>query len=135
MLRKIPQFLRFCIVGGIAFVVDTAFLELFITLGSATATARIASLAIALHVSYFLHGIFTYQDHRGYTRATWLQFMGSNLVGALINYVTFLLVVELVPFADERLTRLAGMVTGTAVSMGFNYWANQRFAFARKDAS
>jgi putative flippase GtrA len=134
MRHLIPEFLRFCIVGGIAFVTDYAFLELFAHFGLAVAIARIGSLIIALHVSYFLHGVFTYRGHRGYTRATWLQFMGSNIFGALINYGLFLAVVALIPFDDARLTRLAGMVIGTAISMGFNYWANKRFAFARKDA-
>lgn len=134
MIRfAIPEFLRFCIVGGIAFVTDTLFLEWFVHLGIATAVARVLSLAIALHVSYFLHGVFTYRGHRGYTRATWLQFMGSNIIGALINYGIFLLVVQLAPFEDARVTRIAGMVIGTAISMGFNYWANKRFAFARKE--
>lgn len=133
MRFAIPEFLRFCIVGGIAFMADYALLELFVRLGTGTATARMVSLALALHVSYFLHGVFTYRGHRGYTRATWLQFMGSNILGALINYGLFLLVVALAPFADDRFTRLAGMVIGTAISMGFNYWANKRFAFARKE--
>lgn len=129
----IPQFLRFCIVGGIAFVTDYAFLELFAHLGIAVPIARICSLAIALHVSYFLHGIFTYRGHRGYTRATWIQFLSSNIFGALINYGLFLAIVALVPFDDDRLTRLTGMIIGTAISMGFNYWANKRFAFASKE--
>ncbi len=134
MLRLvIPEFLRFCIVGGIAFVVDATWLELFVHLGLAIAIARIVSLTIALHVSYFLHGIFTYRGHRGYTRATWTQFLLSNIVGALVNYGIFLGVVALTPFADDRLNRLTGMVVGTILSMGFNYWANKRFAFARAE--
>ena len=133
MRLVIPEFLRFCIVGGIAFVTDYSMLELFVHFGVATAIARIVSIAIAMHVSYVLHGVFTYRGHRGYTLATWAQFMGSNIFGALINYALFLLVVWLADFDDEHLTRLSGMVIGTAISMGFNYWANKRFAFASKE--
>lgn len=133
MRHLIPEFLRFCIVGGIAFVTDTACLELFVYLGFTTALARMLSLTIALHVSYLLHGCFTYDGHRGYTRATWLQFLGSNIFGALMNYAIFLGVVHLALVGNERADRLAGMVIGTALSLGFNYWANKRFAFARKE--
>ena len=134
ILIPIPEFMRFCIVGGIAFFSDTALLELLVHLGLETAVARLFSLPIALHVSYFLHGIFTYRGHRGYTRATWIQFMTSNGVGALINYSIFLGIVAFAPFTEDRLTRLAGMFIGTVFSMGFNYWANKRFAFASKES-
>lgn len=132
-MKHLPEFLRFCVVGFTAFCVDTALLELLVRLGLSGFVARCISLGVALQVSYFLHGLYTYRNHQGYSVRRWLQFLGSNLVGALINYLVFVGVLFVAPFGEGFLTRLCAMVTGTAVSLGFNYWANKRFVFLAKE--
>ncbi|MFZ4542109.1 MAG: GtrA family protein [Rickettsiales bacterium] len=129
----IPEFLRFCIVGSIAFLVDVGLLETLVTIGFLAYVARIASIAVALQVSYALHGLFTYQNHKGFSRTSWATFMASNLIGASVNYVAFILVLHAALGNCPENSRLIALVAGTAIALGFNYWANRRYAFGRKE--
>lgn len=125
------EFLRFCVVGFLAFLVDSGLLELLVLTGLSPVTARAASIAVALQCAYFLHGAFTFRAHRGYSRAGWGKFMLSNLMGAALNYGVFLLVLAVQVSTDARIARLAALLSGTMVALLFNYWANRRFVFAR----
>lgn len=133
MKKHLPEFLRFCVVGFTAFCVDTALLELLVRLGLSSFLARCISLGVALQVSYFLHGVYTYRNHQGYSIRHWLQFIASNLLGAGINYAVFVVMLFVAPFGEGFLTRLSALVAGTAVALGFNYWANRRFVFIPKE--
>lgn len=133
MRKHLPEFLRFCVVGFTAFCVDSALLEVMVRLGMGQILARCISLGLALQISYLLHGIYTYRNHQGYSVKHWLQFIGSNLVGALVNYLVFIAVLFAAPFGEGFLTRLSALVAGTAVALFFNYWANKRFVFIAKE--
>ena len=127
------ELLRFVMVGFFGFCVDAMLLELFVRIGFVPAIARIFSIALALQVSYALHGIFTYRNHRGFNRKSWLRFMASNLIGAAINYGIFLAVLAADLAHEPRASRMIALVTATAITLSFNYWANRRFAFAHKE--
>lgn len=135
MRARMQELLRFIIVGGIAFVVDAGLLELLVSTGLATFVARIFSIAAALQVSYVLHGGFTYREHAGYSKAGWLKFMASNLIGNCLNYAMFVAALSLTITKDARDARLIALVAATLVAMCFNYWANRRFAFRHERQS
>ena len=125
MSARLHEFLRFALVGFVGFVVDAGLLELAVFLGLPAQSARVISILLALQVTYTLHGRFTFRRHGGYSRRAWLQFMLANLIGALLNYGTFLLLL----IDDTRPTRLVALLGGTGVGLCFNYWANRKFAF------
>lgn len=127
-----PEFLRFCLVGGVAFLIDAILLEGLVYAGIAASVARIISIAIALQASYLMHSAFTYRGHRGLTRTSWLAFLSSNLIGAGLNYGVFLLVLHAALGDCPENTRLIALLAGTLAALMFNYWANRRFAFRRQ---
>ena len=131
-LHRLPEFFRFCLVGFAGFCTDYGALEALVHLGLPTLIARVFSMAIALHVTYLLNGLFTFHGHGGFTRRSWGQYLITNLTGALINYLTFLLVLTQVDLSIGSLSRLVAILCGTATSLGFNYWANRRFAFRKE---
>lgn len=126
------RFFRFLLVGGAAFLVDYTLLEFLMLAGLSSPWARTFSLAIALQFSYFAQGAFTYHGHAGYSIRQWLRFIGSNLLGAFINYAIFMLAITHAPLYNTHIKNLVGLVAGTTIALGFNYWANQRFVFHRK---
>lgn len=134
MLLRLHEFLRFCLVGGVGFVVDAGLLEFLVSLGLSAWAARILSIALALQVTYLMHGAFTFRDHGGYSRARWLAFLSCNALGAAINYLLFLAVLMLAPFGEPFLDRQSALITGTAVALFCNYWMNRRFVFRKEDA-
>lgn len=132
MHPRFAEFFRFCLVGGTAFVVDTSLFELFVAAGCPVKLARLPSIAIAMQVSYLLNSHFTFRHHAGVSMASWLRFIASNSVAALLNYSVFFLLLHFVLDADNLLARQTALVSGTAVGLVFNYWANRRFTFAAR---
>lgn len=123
------EFLRFCIVGGIAFLVDALILE-FLVLGQVpAATARVISIAFALQVSYLLHRRFTFSALHAHSTRRWGKFMATNLVGALVNYSVFLGLLTVALSKDADISRALALLGSTAVALMFNYWANRRLVF------
>lgn len=132
MFARFHQFLRFCVVGLIGFVVDAAALELFVWFGLPAPFARVISMNIALQCTYLMHRSFTFKGH-GNPRKAWIKFMAANLTGALINYLVFLAALTYSPFSEPLLQRQFALFCGMGVAVNFNYWATRRFVFgARK---
>jgi putative flippase GtrA len=134
MIIPTSEFLRFCIVGLIAFVVDAAVLFALVYVGLTDAIARSVSLTLGMQTAYILNARFTFRGHRGIGLATWASFVTSNLLGAALNYLIFLAALHWVPITHADALRLLAIICGTGVGLIFNYWANRRFAFARKDS-
>jgi putative flippase GtrA len=127
------EFLRFCRVGGIAFVLDAMILEFLVWLGLTALVARVVSIGVVLQFSYLLHSRFTFRNHERSGASIWLSFISSNLIGAIINYAVFCLVLYAQLMESEQISRLIALVAGTGVALFFNYWVNRRFFFLRKE--
>lgn len=126
---RMIEFLRFCIVGFLGYLVDSAAMEALVYAGLSAAMARVISIPTALQCTFLLHGAFTFRAHGGYTRRAWITFMGCNLMGALINYLIFLAALQVIHLPQALWNRQLALVCGMAVAMWFNYWANRRFVF------
>lgn len=129
---RIHEFMRYCLVGLVGMGVDAGILELSVGAGIAPLVARVMSMACALMTTYTLHGRFTFRVAGLADRSRWLKFMASNLLGAAINYGVFALLLFTLPFTDARASRFVALAAGTAAGLGFNFWANRRFVFARE---
>jgi putative flippase GtrA len=127
------EFLRFCLVGLLGFMVDAGLLELLVAYGLPAAFARVGSITVALQFTYFVHGTFTYRAHAGYNLVGWARFMASNALGGAINYTVFVALLAAPLGTTEQTSRLLALFAGTGLALLFNYWANRRFAFAHKE--
>lgn len=151
---RMKEFLRFCLVGGIGFIVDSVVTNvLFFILAKENMdmvlVARIIGIFVALQVTYALHRVFTFRTQTPHSSRNWLKFMQFNLIGAAVNYVVFIIVGAFLtrwiapyisasesfymPLFDAQ-TLLFGVVesaviAGTIAGLLFNYWANRRFVF------
>lgn len=123
------RFMKFCVVGGIGFLVDAMLLELGVRAGLITPVARLFSVMVAMQVTYALHRAFTFREADVRGVRPWAKFLLSNALGAAVNYGVFLGVLAVLVLDSALLERQAALVAGTAVALGFNYWANKRFVF------
>jgi putative flippase GtrA len=124
---NIHRFLRFCVVGGVGFLVDAGMLELLVSMGIDTLAARILSIIVALHVTYVLHTHYTFNAAR--TWRNWRGFLLSNSIGATVNYGTFFLLLLALEGSTPVLQRQIAILGGTAIALVLNYWMNRRFVF------
>ena len=127
------QFLKFCFVGGIGFVVDAgSFTILTSQLGMDLVTARFISAAgFGMTTTWLLNRSLTFRGHSGgRIWVEYLRFAFANGLGLLINIGTHTVLVENVDVV--RRYPILGIVAGTAVGLGFNFTTSKYFVFRRK---
>lgn len=123
------QFLRFCAVGGIGFLVDAGLLWLLL---QATALgpygARVLSFLAAATVTWSIHRRFTFPDAPRTRRGRqWLHFVAVNGGGAFVNYGVFAVLVATTDvFAQNPVLAVAA---GSVVALIVNFLANRHWVF------
>ncbi len=132
MKKPLPEFVRFCIVGGFLFVIDATLVEIIVHQGISPFVARLISLSIGMQIAYVAHGIFTFRNHIGFNKRSWLSFQSTNIMGACINYGVFTIVLSLMGEEHGMISRVSAIVVGTGVALFFNYGMNRYFVFKRK---
>jgi putative flippase GtrA len=139
------ELLKFGMVGGTAFVVDTAiFLGLKDTvLSSKPVTAKVISTLVATIVSYILNREWSFKTRGGRERhhEAGLFFLvsaiGLVLTAAplwLSRYGLHLETPDVSRFAQEVADFVSAQIVGTIVAMVFRWWAFRRFVFPHADA-
>jgi putative flippase GtrA len=126
------QFLKFCLVGGIGFVMDAGSYNLityFFGLGP-FASRLISAGGFGMTTTWLLNRSLTFRNQRGGPIWTeYLRFAAANGIGLSLNIGTHTLLVDNVglfaAFPD------LGIVAGTAVGLVFNFTGSKYFVFRR----
>lgn len=122
------QFLRFCLVGTVGFLIDAATLQGLMALGLGPLVARLFSFLLAATGTWLLNRRYTFDSTapRGLWRE-WLHYLAVNGVGGGINY--FCYAVALLTLETVRAQPVLGVAIGSVVAMVFNYLANKHLVF------
>lgn len=123
------QFLRFCIVGGLGFIVDAGVLLLLLDhTGLGPYLARLVSFLVAATMNWLLHRRFTFphapRDRRG---RQWAQFIAANSVGGALNYGVYAVLIATSPWFAVAPVR--AVAAASAVALGVNFAANRKWVF------
>ena len=111
------QFVRFGLVGLSGMAVDLTVFATLLAAGVVLPLASAGAIAIAMTWNFCGNRVWTFSDRR---RASWLrqylEFCGSCLLGASLNWATRVLLWRYVPFFSEHelLAAAAGVAAGTA---------------------
>ena len=125
-------FVRFAVIGALGYVVGVSVLAL--TTGRLKlefAAGNALSIFIAMAFTWQGNRYFTFADKRarGFVGALqeWLKFMGANGVGALVNYLTALVLVHYAaaPFNNKFLAQAIGVLVGLV----FNFTLSKTLVF------
>jgi len=112
---------RHAAVSLVGFAVDAAVLRGAIALGLEPAWARVASLALAMHVTFLANGCFVFRclrRDRGLLRQ-WFAYLLANAFGNLCNYWIFVTLVSLHrPWLSRPIVALA---CASLTAWGINY--------------
>ncbi|SDG57742.1 GtrA family protein [Pseudonocardia oroxyli] len=138
------ELLKFAMVGGSTWVIDTAvFLILKGTvLAEKPLTAKIIAVLVATIVSYVLNREWSFRTRGGRERhhEALLFFLISGVGVAVYSaplaasrYLFHLQVPEVSLLTQEVADFVSGQILGTLVGMAFRWWAFRRFVFPEKD--
>ena len=141
---KHRELVKFALVGGTTWVIDTAAFWLLKTtvLAEKPLTAKIMAVLVATIVSYVLNREWSFRTRGGRERhhEAALFFLVSGIgVGvysaplAISRYVFNLAVPEVSLLTQEIADFLSGQVIGVLAGMAFRWWAFRRFVFPDQD--
>jgi putative flippase GtrA len=126
-------FIRFGMVGGAGFVVDEAVLTLgHYGLGLNPYAARVISILAAMTFTWWGNRTFTFAAHAanesaGAIAREWVKFVLANALGAVVNYVSFTLLVRYAPAPLSN--PLLATAIGVGIGLVFNFTLSKRFVF------
>ncbi|ESR25708.1 GtrA family protein [Lutibaculum baratangense] len=120
-----PQFMRFCLVGGVAFVVDVVVLLALRELGWPLVAARTVSIWAAMSVAWFLNRRMTFKSDDPRRFHEYLRTMTANGIGAVTNLLVFTAALALWPDVGT----IGAFMAGSLVALAVNFLGNRRFAF------
>lgn len=130
MLKKIPDgFLPFACVGAVGFIVDAGILNwLIFSHGWDHYTARIASFAVAVLVTWFLNRnwAFRHQASANKTRE-YSAYLTVQTIGAALNFAIYSACIFLFPWFKQY--PILPLAIGSGIAMLFNFAASRRYAF------
>ncbi|MGI4876561.1 MAG: GtrA family protein [Janthinobacterium lividum] len=119
-LRAMPawtgQVIRFGITGGLGFVIDAGVLWLLIRAGVSPYAARVASIACAIVLTWWLNRRMTFRTAAPPSWREFGAFFLQSLAGAAVNYAIY----SAMLWAGAPV--IAGLVVGTAIASVFNFF-------------
>lgn len=125
------EFLRFGVVGTAGFVVDTAVLYGALAAGAGLYGGRVLSYLAAATSNWALNRAWTFrQAGRASATRQWMLFLLVNLVGFILNYSTYALLVANVPFVTAH--PVLGVAAGSLAGLSGNFVLSRRFVFGRR---
>jgi len=116
------QFLRFALIGGAGFCVDTGVLYLLHEAGLSLYIARLFSFMAAASFTWLGNRHYTFNSGREGRRsisAEWLHYVLAMGAGGLCNYAVFATLIAL--YSGFRQHPWMAVAAGTAVGMSLNF--------------
>jgi len=127
------QFLRFCIVGTIGFVVDAAILLALVSaLGADPYAARVVSFLAAASVTWWLNRRFTFAVVARPSGAEWTRYVAFMTLGALANYGAYAIAITVSDFVRANLW--LGVALGSVCGLAINFITSRAFVFGERRA-
>ena len=128
--RLDPEFVRFVVVGGLGFVMDTGLLQVFLRLGLGYYTGRIPSFLIACAVTWVINRLWTFKSGRqtGKARSAAL-YLGVQCVGWGANLLVYGLCLFLFPGLKQWPLIMLPLALGAGSGMVVNFLGSKHLAF------
>ena len=130
------ELLKFVVVGGFCFVLDTVLSTALFQGGIGPTTSKIVSTVVATVVSYLGNRLWSFShrvdDDRGH-RQDLLIYSAINVLGLIITLIP----VDVTHYLLGEKSTLAfsvSSVAGTLVATVFRFWAYRRYVFVAEPA-
>ena len=124
------QFLRFVLVGGVAFVVDAAIVQwLVVGMSLNPYLARGVGFLTAASLTWVLNRRYTFETKTQPSPREWGVYLGLMVMGGGVNYATYALLIASVAVVAEQ--PWLGVAAGSVAGLGVNFLTS-RWLFSKK---
>ena len=133
MRQELRQFIPFCLVGGIGFLIDAGILSLFVHgFGVGPLLSRLVSFPCAMTATWYMNRRVTFSHAVSSSPGQeWFRYALVSMSGNLVNFLVYVVCIRLSQtMYSYPQTALA---IAAIVALVFNYLGLSRYAF-RKDA-
>lgn len=129
MRQELRQFVPFCIVGGIGFLVDAGILGLLVhSFGADPLLSRLLSFPCAMTVTWYLNRRVTFahavSKHSG---QEWFRYALVSVAGNLINFIVY--AVSISRSQVMYTYPVTALAIASVIALAFNYLGCSRYAF------
>ena len=123
------QFLCFCIVGCIGFIIDASIVYGGVTYFDMDPyLTRIFSYLTAATTTWKLNRQFTFPHNlRRQLHREWSYYVTANAIGGTANYIVYVVCLWYLQDIDNRI--IIGVAAGSAVGLAFNFSASKWWVF------
>jgi putative flippase GtrA len=128
LIKKIlpPQYLYFGMIGGTGFIIDTSLFSL-LHHDLSYALARMMSIITAMTFTWLANRTFTFKTGKKITHQELFRYIGSNAIGASINFGVFISLCNTSIFFKEYY--LIPLALATSISMVWNFTLAKYYIF------
>ena len=131
--QELRQFIPFCMVGVIGFVIDAGILALLVHgLELGPIWSRLVSFPCAMTVTWYLNRRVTFPHAvSNKPRQEWLRYAVVSMTGNLVNFIVYVACIRLsqIMYAYPEIA----LAIAAIIALIFNYIGFSRYAF-RQDA-
>jgi putative flippase GtrA len=126
------HFFRFCVVGGIGFIVDFSVLKGVVYLGMSPINGRFVSVVVAVTATFMVNRAWTFRAHAGHRSLVreLSTYFAVQSAGFAANFAVYTSIIAGIPALHGRL--LPPMVAGTAAGLIINYLGAKHLVFRRR---
>ncbi|HTR16248.1 MAG TPA: GtrA family protein [Acetobacteraceae bacterium] len=123
----LDHFLRFCCVGGVGFLIDTATVyALLPVLGHYG--AGVVAFFVAASANWGLNRVWTFRDRaRAPMHRQWALFLAANSLGFLFNRGTYAALIATVPLCYDH--PVLAVAAGAVAGLGANFPLSRALVF------
>jgi putative flippase GtrA len=123
------QFLCFCIVGCIGFIIDASIVYGVVTYFDMDPyLTRIFSYLTAATTTWKLNRQFTFPHNlKRQLHREWSYYVTANAIGGTANYIVYVVCLWYLQDIDNRI--IIGVAAGSAVGLAFNFSASKWWVF------
>lgn len=130
-MKSARQFLRFCAVGVVGFIVDGGGVQILAWLGVNVYLGRVISFLLAASATWLLNRRYTFRvTHTAARHREWLRYVVVTSVGAGVNYGVYALCLMLLP--SVRQWPILGVAAGSGAALGLNFATAKYLLFRPK---
>jgi len=130
MKRVLSKFLFFCVVGGLSFLIDIFFVNVFFFLKFPFPIARTLSISLALVFNFFINRNFTFQATDKHTKKQIIPYVIVYIIANLVNLGSSTLIVYLA--GEDVISINVASFIGTALSIPVSFLGSYLWVFKKK---